>query len=74
MKVKVKVTQLCLTFCNPMNYTVHGILQARALEWAAYPFVHGIFPTQGLNPRSLAVQADSLQAESQGKPTLPWKG
>ena len=74
MKVKVKVTQLCLTFCNPMNYTVHGILQARVLEWAAYPFVQGIFPTQGLNPRSLALQADSLQAESQGKPTLPWKG
>ena len=50
MKVKVKVAQLCLTICNPMNYTVHGILQARVLEWVAYPFVQGIFPTQGLNP------------------------
>ena len=29
---KVKVTQSCLTLCNPMNYTVHGILQARMLE------------------------------------------
>ena len=30
-KVKVKVTQSCLTLCNPMGYTVHGILQARIL-------------------------------------------
>ena len=33
ISVKVKVTQLCLTLCNPMDYTVHGILQARILEW-----------------------------------------
>ena len=25
-------------FCNPMDYTVHGILQARILEWVAFPF------------------------------------
>ena len=31
--VKVKVTQSCPTLCNPMDYTVHGILQARILEW-----------------------------------------
>ena len=30
--MKVKVTQLCPTLCDPMNYTVHGILQARILE------------------------------------------
>ena len=35
---KVKVTQLCLTFCDPMDDTVHGILQARILEWIAFPF------------------------------------
>ena len=29
----VKVAQSCLTFCDPMDYTVHGILQARILEW-----------------------------------------
>ena len=34
----VKVTQSCLTLCNPMDYTVHGILQARILEWVAIPF------------------------------------
>ena len=32
MKVKVKVTQSCLTLCDPMDYTIHGILQARILE------------------------------------------
>ena len=36
--VKVKVAQLCLTLCDPMAYTVHGILQARILEWVAFPF------------------------------------
>ena len=40
-KVKVKVPQLCLTLCDPMDYTVHGILQARILEWVAYPFSTG---------------------------------
>ena len=35
---EVKVAQLCLTLCNPMDYTVHGILQARILEWVAFPF------------------------------------
>ena len=41
MKVKVKVTQLCPTLCDPMDYTVHGILQARILEWVAFPFFRG---------------------------------
>ena len=35
---KVKVAQLCLTLCDPMDYTVHGILQARILEWVALLF------------------------------------
>ena len=34
----VKVAQLCPTLCDPMDYTVHGILQARILEWVAFPF------------------------------------
>ena len=33
-----------------MNYTVHGILQARILEWVAFPFSRGVFPTQGSDP------------------------
>ena len=48
--VKVKAAQSCPTLCNPMDYTVHGILQARILEWVAAPFSRGIFPTQGSNP------------------------
>ena len=39
--VKVKVAQSCLTLCHPMDYTVHGILQARILEWVAIPFSRG---------------------------------
>ena len=34
---EVKVAQLCLTLCNPMGYAVRGILQARILEWVAFP-------------------------------------
>ena len=41
MKVNVKVTQLCPTLCDPMGYTVNGILQARTLEWVALPFSRG---------------------------------
>ena len=50
MKVKVEVTQSYVTLCDPMDYRVHGILQARLLEWVAVPFSRGIFPTQGSNP------------------------
>ena len=41
MLVKVKVAQSCLTLCNPMDYTVHGIPQARILEWVVFPFSRG---------------------------------
>ena len=37
----VKVAQSCLTICNPVGYTVHGILQARILKWVALPFSRG---------------------------------
>ena len=36
--MKVKGAQSYPTFCDPMDYTVHGILQARVLEWVAFPF------------------------------------
>ena len=38
---KVKIAQSCSTLCNPMDYTVHGILQARILKWVAFPFSRG---------------------------------
>ena len=48
--------------------TVHGILQARILEWVAFPFSRGSF-NPGIEPRSPTLQADFfLPAEPQGKP------
>ena len=41
VRVKVKVAQSCLILCDPMDYTAHGILQARILEWVAFPFSRG---------------------------------
>ena len=38
---KVQVTQSCPTLYDPVDYTVHGILQARILEWVAFPFSRG---------------------------------
>ena len=41
--LKVKFAQSCQILRDPMNYTVHGILQARILEWVAFPFYGGSF-------------------------------
>ena len=46
MEVKMLTAQLCLTLCNSMDFSppgssVHGILQARILEWVAIPFSRG---------------------------------
>ena len=59
--LKVKVAQSCTTLCDPMDYTAHGILQARILKGVAVP-------NPGIKPRSPAVQADFLPAEPPGKP------
>ena len=67
-KVKVKVAQLCLTLCDPMDYTVHGILQARILEWVAISFSRGSSQPR-VKPRSPTLQTDSLPAEPLRKPT-----
>ena len=64
---EVKVAQSCPTLCDPMDYTVHGILQARILEWVAFPFSRGS-PNPGIEPRSPTLQADFLPAESKEKP------
>ena len=66
-KVKVKVTQLCLTLCKPMDYTVHGIHQVRRLEWVAFPFSRGSSQCRDRTQVSHIV-GDSLPAEPQGKP------
>ena len=72
MKVKVLFAQLCLTLCNPMDCSwpgspVHGVLQARMLEWVAIPF-SGDLPNPGVEPGSPALQADSLPSEPPGSP------
>ena len=62
-------TQLCPTFYDPMDYTAHGILQARILDWVAVPFFRG--PSHpGIKPRSSTLQVDSLPAELPGKPHI----
>ena len=38
---QMKVSHLCPTLCDPMDYLVHGILQARILKWIAFPFCRG---------------------------------
>ena len=45
----VKVVQSCLTLCDPIDYTVHGILQAQNTGVGSLPLLQGIFPTQGSN-------------------------
>ena len=64
--MKVKVTQMCPILCNPVDYTVHKILQAKILEWVVFPSP-GDLPNAGIEPKSAALQEDSLSAEPQGK-------
>ena len=68
-EVEVKVAQSRPTLCDPIDSTVHGILQARMLEWVAVPFSRGS-SQPGIEPRSPALQVDSLPAEPPGKPKL----
>ena len=63
---------LCQTLCDPMNYSppgssVLGILQARILGGLQFPSP-GDLPDPGIEPRSSALQADSLLSEPPGKP------
>ena len=57
------ITQSWATLCNPMDHTVHGLLQSRILKWVAGPFSKG-----SSQPRYPALQADSLLAEPPRKP------
>ena len=70
VRVHAKSLQSCLTLCNPMDYnlpgsSVHGILQARILEWVASPFYRGSSQHRKIfEPRSPTLQADSLPCAS----------
>ena len=63
----MKVAESCPTLCNPIDYTVHGILQARILKWVEPFSSPGDLLNPGIEPRCLALQADSLLSEPPGK-------
>ena len=73
--MSAKLLQSCLTFCDPMGCSptgssVHGVLQARVVEWGAIFPLQGIFPTQGSNPHLLHLlhwQAGPLPLAPPGK-------
>ena len=65
-----EVAQLCPALCDPMDCSppgssIHGILQARILEWVAISFPRGS-SDPGIEPGSLALQADALTSEPPG--------
>ena len=60
--LKVKVTRSYLTLCDPIDYTVHEILQASILDWVAVPFFQGYSQPRD-QTQSHTSQADSLPAE-----------
>ena len=71
LKVKVLVTGSCPTVYDPMDFSHpgssgHDIFQAWTLEWVAIPLSRGS-SQPGIEPRSPALQADSLPAEPPGK-------
>ena len=70
--------QLCLILCDPMDCnppgsSVHGILQARILEWVAIPFSRGSSQL-GLNPHLLHWQAESCPLSHLGSPKVKLLG
>ena len=65
--MKVKVTQSCLTLCDPMDYTVHGILQTRILEWVTFPFSR-VPPNPGIEPGLPHCRQILYQLSHQGSP------
>ena len=74
MYVLSLVAQSCLTLYDPVDcslpgFSVHGILQARILEWASILFSRDL-PDLGIEPGSPALQADSLLSEPPGKPNV----
>ena len=64
VQVQLQVAQSCLTLCNPMDYTVYGILQARILEWVAFPF------SRGSNPGLLHCGQILYQLSHKGSPRI----
>ena len=73
------VAQSCPILCDPLDCSppgssVHEILQARILEWVAMPPPPGHLTNPGMEPRFLALRADSLPSEPPGKPSSELRG
>ena len=67
--LKVKVTQLCGTLCDSMDCIVHGIPQARILDWVAFPFSMGSSQPRHRTQVS-RIAGDSLPEIEPRSPTL----
>ena len=70
---KWKSLSRVLFFATPMDYTVHGILQARILELGSLSLLQGIFPTQGLNLGLLHCRRILYQLSYQGSPRYSYR-
>ena len=66
--MKVKVTQSCLTLCDPMDYTLHGILQKT--EEGSLSLLQRISPTQGSNPGLPHCRRVLYQLSHKGSPRI----
>ena len=72
------VTQSRPTVCDPVDYSllgssVHGISQARILEWVCHFLLQGFFPTQGLNPGLLHCRQTLYRLSHQGRCSYHWE-
>ena len=77
VRKSVLVTQSCLTLCNSIDgrlpgSSIHGILQARILEWVAIPFSRDL-PDPGIEPGSPALAGRFFTTEPPGK-WVSWLG
>ena len=78
-ELSCEVDQSCPILCNPMDCilsgsSIHGIFQARVLEWVAISFSRGIFLTQGLNPGLPHCRLTLYHLSYQKSPWTKWPG
>ena len=66
----MNIIQSCPTLCDSMDYRVHGVFQARILEWVAFLFSRGIFPPQGRNPGLPRCRQILYQLSHKGRSSL----
>ena len=68
--MKGLLAQPCSTLSDPMDCSpagsVHGVLQARIMEWVAIPFP-GDLSNAGIEPKCPVLQGDSLPSDSKKK-------